>query len=54
MTTALFTLRCVQLGLSISDLDDMDMGEVFDMITEHSNDDYDYQELAGQEDFDNF
>jgi hypothetical protein len=40
--------------LSLSDLDQIEMGELNDMIIEHGNDSYEYQELASQEDFDNF
>ncbi|MBC8612073.1 hypothetical protein H8702_13325 [Massilimaliae timonensis] len=38
MNGAIFMLRCAQLGLSKTDLDDMTMGMVFDMLTEQSND----------------
>ena len=32
MTTALFMLRCVELGLSIADLDLLTIGSVNDMV----------------------
>lgn len=54
MNTALFTLRCLQVGLKISDLDDMNYGDVMDIIIESSNDNCKYKELASQEDFDSF
>lgn len=54
MTTALFMPRCVQLGISIRDLDLLTIGVVNDMFLESSNDSYEYQEIAGQSDFDNF
>ncbi|MGO4996033.1 hypothetical protein [Oribacterium sp. Sow4_G1_1] len=55
MTTPLFLLRCVQLGISIRDLDLLTIGMVNDMYAESSNDDYKgYQQLATQEDFDAF
>nr|DAZ41300.1 MAG TPA: hypothetical protein [Caudoviricetes sp.] len=54
MTTPLFLLRCVQIGLSIRDLDLLTIGMVNDMYTESSNDDYKYPEVATQEDFDRF
>ena len=54
MTTPLFLLRCVQLGISIADLDLLTIGLVNDMFTERQNDDYPYKELASQEDFDRF
>ena len=52
MTTALFMLRCVQLGISIRDLDLLTIGVVNDMFLESSNDSCEYQEIAGQSDFD--
>ena len=55
MTTPLFLLRCVQLGISIRDLDLLTIGLVNDMYAENGNDDYKgYKELATQEDFDKF
>ena len=55
MTTPLFLLRCVQLGLSMGDLDFLTIGLVNDMFTERENDEYDgWQEVAGQADFDAF
>lgn len=47
-------LRAVGLGLSIGDLDLLDMGIIEDMLTESANDNYDYPYKASQEDFDNF
>ena len=54
MTTPLFMLRCVQLGISIADLDLLTIGLVNDMFTERQNDEYPYRELASQADFDRF
>lgn len=54
MTTPLFMLRCVQLGISIADLDLLTIGLVNDMFTERQNDEYPYRELASQADFDKF
>ena len=54
MTTPLFLLRCVQLGLSIRDLDLLTIGMVNDMFAESRNDDFKYAEVATQDDFDNF
>ena len=54
MTTPLFLLRCVQLGISIRDLDLLSIGLVNDMYAESSNDDYKYPQLASQEDMDRF
>ena len=55
MTTPLFLLRCVQLGLSMSDLDLLTIGIVNDMFCESANDQSgDYREVAQQSDFDAF
>ena len=57
MTTPLFLLRCVQLGISIRDLDLLTIGMVNDMYAESGNDqaaDKIYRTLASQEDFDRF
>lgn len=54
MTTPLFLLRCVQLGLSMADLEMLSIGLINDMYSESRNDDYKYGELATQEDFDRF
>lgn len=54
MTTALFLLRCTEVGLSMADLDDISIGMVNDMFVEKSNDNYEWKELASQEDFDRF
>ena len=55
MTTPLFLLRCVQLGISILDLHLLAIGFVNDMYAENSNDDYKgYKEVATQEYFDKF
>lgn len=55
MTTPLFLLRCVQLGISLSELELLTIGLVNDMFTERENDDYKgWSEIAGQDDFDRF
>lgn len=54
MTTPLFLLRCVQLGLSIRDLDLLTIGMVNDMYVESRNDEHKYAVVATQEDFDKF
>ena len=55
MTTPLFLLRCVQLGISIRDLDLLTIGMVNDMYAESSNDEYKgYAQIATQRDFDAF
>lgn len=49
-------LRCLELGLTIADLDLLTVGMVFDMMTERGNDHCDdaWHELADQDDFDRF
>lgn len=42
------------MGLTLDDLDGLEYGFVIDMMTESTNDDYEYQSLANQEDFDRF
>ena len=55
MTTPLFLLRCVQLGISIRDLDLLTIGMVNDMYIESRNDEYKgYSEMATQSDYDAF
>lgn len=54
MTTPLFLLRALSLGLSLKDLDDITIGMVGDMAVEMSNDDFDWPVMATQEDFDQF
>ena len=57
MTTPLFLLRCVQLGISIRDLDLLTIGMVTDMYVESGNDqdaDKNYNVVATQADFDRF
>ena len=52
MTTGLFLLRCVEMGLSIRDLDLLSVGMVLDMWTEKGNDSFQYRRVASQSDFD--
>jgi hypothetical protein len=47
-------LRCLQIGLRLPDLDELDYGFVLDMIIEGGNDGQKYQQVATQEDFDKF
>ena len=55
MTTPLFLLRCVQLGISIRDLDLLTIGMVNDMYAESGHDEYKgYLQMATQKDFDAF
>lgn len=52
MNTPLFLLRCVQLGIPISDLDKLSIGLINDMFIELKNDEYDYPYIATQADID--
>lgn len=59
MTTALFLLRCVEIGISIADLDLLTIGMVTDMFVEKGNDSAESSDVesvlvAGQEEFDRF
>ena len=54
MTTPLFLLRCLEIGLSIQDLDYLTIGMVMDIWTEKGNDSVKYDSIAMQEDFDKF
>ena len=54
MTTPLFLLRCVQIGLSLSELDLLTIGMVDEMFIERENDDYDYPIKATQDMMDLF
>ena len=56
MTTPLFLLRCVQIGLSLRDLDLLTIGMVNDMYAESRNDECQdsWRQIASQEDFDRF
>lgn len=54
VTTAVFLLRAVQLGISLSDLELLTIGMVDDMYTEQLNDDVKYPFKATQQDFDRF
>ncbi|PXV93785.1 hypothetical protein C8E03_102560 [Lachnotalea glycerini] len=54
MTTPLFLLRCVQLGLSMQDLELLSIGLINDMYAESRNDECKYAQLATQEDMNKF
>jgi hypothetical protein len=50
LNTAVYLLRCIQLGLHLSDLEELDYGAVTDLMIESGNDDYDYPMKASKED----
>ena len=54
MTTPLFLLRCVELGISVRDLELLTIGLILDMWTEKDNDGIEYDHIATQEDMDHF
>ena len=54
MTTPLLLLRCVQLGIYISELDLLTIGTVIDMYTELQRDDEPHDQIASQDDMDRF
>lgn len=61
MTTPLYLLRCLQIGLRIADLDLVTIGMVLDLWTEKANDsavspaaEADTVRMADQRDFDAF
>lgn len=54
MTTPLFLLRAVQLGVSVRDMDLLTIGLILDMCTESANDKETYPDMATQNDYDKF
>lgn len=54
MTTPLFLLRCLQVGLKLDDLDKLEIGLVNDMFAEMANDHADWAYKATQEDMNAF
>lgn len=54
LTTPLFLLRCLQVGLNLDDLDKIDIGLVNDMFIEMANDRETWDYKATQEDMDKF
>ena len=54
MNTPLFMLRCLQVGLKLDELDDIEIGLVYDMFVEMANDRAEWDYKATQADFDAF
>lgn len=52
MNSSLFILRAIELGLSITDLDFLSLGEITDLFIEKINDSFDYPYKATQADID--
>ena len=53
LTTALFLLRCTQLGISIADLEYLTVGMIMDMFMEKELDEEEVKYKATQTDIDN-
>lgn len=47
-------LRALEIGLKLSELEEITVGELIDMLIEHSNDQYEYPIKATQDDFARF
>nr|DAY18890.1 MAG TPA: hypothetical protein [Caudoviricetes sp.] len=47
-------MRAVKLGITVQDLDLLTIGLVMDMFTESQNDNFEYDDMAEQADFDKF
>ena len=54
MTTSLFQLRALELGIRKQDLRLYTSGQIFGILTERSNDKYDWPKMATQSDIDYF
>lgn len=54
MTTPLFMLRCLQVGLRLDDLDELEIGLVNDMFVEMANDHVEWAYKATQDDMNAF
>ena len=54
MTTPLFLLRCIEVGIQVSEVDLLTVGLVLDIWTEKNNDGAEYRVVASQDDFDRF
>lgn len=52
MTTSLFQLRALELGIRKQDLRFYSCGQIFGILTERSNDNFDWPKLATQADID--
>ena len=54
MSTALYFLRCKQMHLTILEMDMVECGLVWDMMTESGNDQEEYPVQAGQKEYREF
>ena len=51
MNTSLLILRALQVGIRIPDLNYIEVGEVFDILTESGNDSFEYPKKGTEGDF---
>ena len=54
MTTALYMLRCKQMHFTMEEMDMVECGLIYDMMTESGNDGEDYPIQAGKKEFREF
>lgn len=54
MNVNIFMLRAFELGLSVADLEELNYGDVIDMLIESHNDTYEYPLAPTQADIDAF
>lgn len=52
MNTAVYFLRAKQIGLSIAELEEIEIGFVYDLVIENGNDNCEYDKKATQGDID--
>lgn len=52
INTAVWFLRAKQLGLTLEEMDEMDIGFLIDLFIESINDEYKYPQMATQADID--
>lgn len=52
MTTGLYLNRALSVGVRITDLDQLSIGLIQDILIEKANDSYEYPYIATQADFD--
>ena len=54
INAATYLLRCKQIGLTFDEIDALEVGMVWDLMTEMANDNVEYPLKAGQEQFNEF
>ena len=53
-STPMLVLRALQIGLHLSDLEQITLGDLVDILIERENDEFEYPIKASQEDFRSF